>query len=539
MTEEWYKFETWFNLRIRTGEEISGYLLGAASRAISRGYSGDVNANVSWLFQKNLDEISKFFSPDLPHAHELIKNHTRLNAFKPFVSEGEIRDLYDWQLYGGLRPKILKSLRTKGGRRRLKFCKECVVEDKKNFGYSIWRRAHLLSGIAACSYHLTYLVTICDFCESTYKKNIPIWTPGLRCICGGDLKIIPAARGLNIEFAIDVATMANELLEGKGPVGLTREGISTETRKYLGGQSLVRSCADIRKVLIDKVGLDAMAMIGISDGVIDRFVRTESCAEPIRDPVQNLVLMHSIWGGWPEFSGTSHLGGKLAPVVRVERAVVRGDDSAEGKRRKEYAAWYESLPSEDKNGLVNQYRNWLKEIINKNPSVKRKNLLSYPGYWPAIRHLMSVDKAWFDKKLPVSRTNLGLLIVNGRRSYHMATAEHIKEFVDNIYSRHAFAQATRPMRRISIRYLTSALPSKFMGALTIRHPDVRKAVDACKDTEESWRARVTRNIALLVRQYNPEHRWASESWWNTRTQTTYEFNRWSALKWLKEKDASR
>jgi hypothetical protein len=536
---EWYEFQTTFNLRIRKGEDINGFLMGHATRKIGRGDVVDLRKDYSWLHSKRLGKISDYFFAEVPNAEELISHHTRFNVYSPFIDDEMAGSLYDWYLHGGDRPAITGCFKNRRVKGRLKFCEECVCDDLNSHGYSIWRRMHLMPGIDVCVIHSRRLVTLCEICEFKYSKYLVAWTPELRCICGGHLKPVVGMghANENITFEIAVANLAGDLASRNGPPDLSPEKISAEIRNHFGDMSLRSLRRGFRELILDTAGEAAAEIVGVTDEAVDKFIGVDSGAGLVRNPLKSLIVVQAFWGGWGCLTQPTNYDRATSTKQRVTRNAMWGEKSLEGRRRSEYASLFNASSHSERQLLRSKYRSWLMEIVDTKPSVRRKELLKYKGYWPAIRHLLSVDSDWFDEMLPRRST----LVRNhdGRPVTYAISSRHIEGIVRQIYAMQNLAVTTRPTFRIGIRYLTLPFGANFVSSVTFAHPDVQKALNACKDTYDSHRLRITRHIVELVGRLNPNHRWADESVWAAYSNHSFNSARTLALKWLREKDASR
>ncbi|MGF6571587.1 hypothetical protein ABH945_003708 [Paraburkholderia sp. GAS333] len=529
----WYESSFFFKLQIRDEEDIAGFFMNHASMRTSREHKDTRTGTkeLSLRFPQNLAEVVESFPNELPGVEHVIDKHTRFKIYRAFMDELQAKEMYDYHLHGiptaKLRSFGTQMLKLK---RDIKFCPDCAEDDCANYGYSIWRRGHLMPGVLTCVTHQRMLVTFCEYCESKFGWLMPASQPTLRCLCGGALKSVARVGDIDVAKSIDIATMAEDLLRDAAPKRLTSENLSSAIGRQLGTGSLQDLRRRLRDALCSTVGEKAVEMMGVRETTLDRFIGRQANLRPVRNPIQNLAVIRALFGGW---QGLKHAMDEIEPIEAKERSrrpFVRGEKSAEGLHRRKYVEHYRGLTTGEASALRDKHRRWLLNIIGQDPSVRRMDLAKFSGYWPAIRHLLGIDSEWFERTLPDRNA-----LKSGRKSQQMRVAKQVAQVVAHIFERRDLAIKTRPMSRIAKRYLVSAVRGAYRSRGVTSHPDVEKALKDCIDTHESWRARVTRDIVERVRLLRSDgHRWSDESWWNARRKEAFFNNSSKAKRWLSQ-----
>ncbi|MGO4001663.1 TnsD family Tn7-like transposition protein [Pseudomonas fluorescens] len=108
---------------------------------------------------------------------EIIKRHTLLPYYAPFVSQNQV-DQAQALMAGdgtGLMLKLGVNASRLGFASRMRFCPECVAQDQVRAGVAYWHRVHTLPGVLVCPYHCTLLNVVdhCWFSRNSRQLNLP------------------------------------------------------------------------------------------------------------------------------------------------------------------------------------------------------------------------------------------------------------------------------------------------------------------------------------------------------------------------------
>ena len=110
---------------------------------------------------RHLPSDIKTLRKNLPKSYpfteeEIIKNLTLYNYYLAFSTEERAKTVYNYMLQeegSKIFSKLGTSNNSINSNMNLKYCEECLREDKKIYGESYWHREHQLYGIVICSKH--------------------------------------------------------------------------------------------------------------------------------------------------------------------------------------------------------------------------------------------------------------------------------------------------------------------------------------------------------------------------------------------------
>ncbi|WP_224028202.1 hypothetical protein [Paraburkholderia caribensis] len=334
--------------------------------------------------------------------------------------------------------------------------------------------------------------------------------------------------------SIDIATMVDDLLHEKAPRLLTAKNLSAAIRSHLGqgsGEGLRRRLHD---ALCSTVGEKTVEQMNISAVTLDRFVGKRAHMRPISNPIQSLLVIRALFGGWEGLERAMDLTDPDEVLGRPRLLFKRGERNVQALRRKRYSEFYHSLPEPEALALRNKYRQWLRDILDQDATLARKDLPKFAGYYSAINHLMSIDGDWFETMLPnrIARKSGPRFLEDETKK--MQVAERVEQVIANIFARRDLAIETNPLSRITKSYLISAVGSIYENRGVKDDPDVEKALNDCIDTYESLRTRITLDIVKRVRVRDSRHRWADESWWFPHSRVAFASHATRARRWLRK-----
>nr|WP_085706604.1 TnsD family Tn7-like transposition protein [Pseudomonas sp. B35(2017)] len=108
---------------------------------------------------------------------EVIKRHTLLPYYSPFVSQDQVDQAH--ALMAGDGTGLMLKLGVNASRLefacRTRYCPECVAQDQVQVGVAYWHRVHMLPGVLVCPHHGT-LLNVVDhrwFSRNSRQLNLP------------------------------------------------------------------------------------------------------------------------------------------------------------------------------------------------------------------------------------------------------------------------------------------------------------------------------------------------------------------------------
>ena len=105
------------------------------------------------------------FIERLPIGHSytidtIINNHTLLPLYSPFIGQERIMAIREQMITGdgqSLHRKIGIAHPDVPRISQIRYCPNCLKEDKKSFGEAYWHRLHHIPGVEACHIHSTFI----------------------------------------------------------------------------------------------------------------------------------------------------------------------------------------------------------------------------------------------------------------------------------------------------------------------------------------------------------------------------------------------
>jgi hypothetical protein len=146
----------------------------------------------------------------------LIDDHTLLRFYSPFVHEDRVK-LVRLEMAGDKDNRIYSRLAINTGGvpmpQALRFCPQCVIVDRREFGETYWHRVHQLAGIEVCPSHSTLL----DSSRADWRGRNDSWTfrSAESSIDLKDPRLIDPANPQHL-LLLRIAEQARWLLEWRG-----------------------------------------------------------------------------------------------------------------------------------------------------------------------------------------------------------------------------------------------------------------------------------------------------------------------------------
>ncbi len=123
---------------------------------------GAPQPNQSMEFPSRLEHLVANLPPGHPTTVKvLVLHHTMFPYYAPFLPADRVDRIWD-SMKGELSRGWTSYARVSGAVNRskwLRFCKECVAQDRKTYGETYWHRTHQLPGYEICGIHGTALLS--------------------------------------------------------------------------------------------------------------------------------------------------------------------------------------------------------------------------------------------------------------------------------------------------------------------------------------------------------------------------------------------
>lgn len=346
-----------------------------------------------WIVPGNLEFLFKSLSPTFGSVDEMVCNHTCLPAFLPFVEPENIPRVLGHVLRGESHSGIPSMLGLAGkfvnSKPEMAFCPDCSREDEARLGFTFWRRAHCLPGLAYCAIHRRRLVAGCRQCTFSMRSARSPRLPETLCWCGQLHVEVPGPTEKNdVDVLVELCTLAQKMLEG-GLAGRTRDEIGSylywKAREagYRNGTRLktLLIAAGMRKRYSPKLLHHLSADLPTTPRIwVEKDLGSRSPSVVL---TRNLLLFHFFGGALPtekEFSA----------ATRCEEAMlIRRDKHREKDRRSQSGYDREDC------------RRKILEHIKAHPEAGREDLLRALGRTAA--NARTFDLEWYEANLPASR----------------------------------------------------------------------------------------------------------------------------------------
>lgn len=118
---------------------------------------GSTTTMVAVDFPNNLDKLLTNLQPETYYTFEAIVNkHTLLPFYAPFLPSEQLQSLLRDMHEGGREGMYMRAGLTNGSiplQQWLRFCLQCVNDDRATWGECYWHRIHQIPGVEICPYH--------------------------------------------------------------------------------------------------------------------------------------------------------------------------------------------------------------------------------------------------------------------------------------------------------------------------------------------------------------------------------------------------
>lgn len=508
---------------IRPEQDFTGYVVQESNdllegESVMNWHLGDVkDLRLSWFQPGGIAAIVAQFPKTLGDVKSVIYRHTCYPLFKAFMAPDKADALYQFHVNGSLASTWTYRYRHERPLpARLAICPDCFDEDVENFGYPIRRRLHLVGGILACHLHKRTLLASCGICDNNPRRNKSLWDVQKQCGCARPLKEIQKLTGQELDVAISVASMAQQILDGYDTRPITNRTIVRAI------QMKARELSEnpyqfLTKSMLRSLGTKGMSSMKLAEGSIKAF--TNAALRRTQSPVLNLTVIYAVFGSLDE----------LTQYIKTHESTLSNEINSLGK----------TLPVLDKDNverLTKKYRKWLEEQLLMHPDMPRYQLRRQPKGSLAVPHLRNHDKEYFDEKVP--RIYRGTLLKKTaqehREKLHII---RVATLVEHIEARYRQMLSTRPTERIFMWYLLGEAPNK--NVLGIKSdPAVRAALERYSDDRKTWLMRKAEIISARISRIGKKSPYAALSTFaNSKNPSVLQAKIYAAEKWLKQETA--
>lgn len=442
-----------------------------------------------WTLPKNLEQLSRCFSPVFSSATQILEEHTIIPALLPFMALEKAAHMMNTIMtgapgfgLGSLLQRTGKLARETGLRR---FCIKCVGADRLQLGFAYWHRVHSLEGLTYCAHHGVPLVEGCGRCRFSHRYASMALLPRTKCWCGQALCSLPQAKTKrDRSVAVKVAEYGLALVGG---------ALNGRTTAELGGYYVYQAH---RRGLIEGVGFstgaltsalgsiysnDLLEMISAEMGP-SSWERKVNCKKAPLGVGPNLLLFH-FFGGVP---GDKDFKDSLAFVSELAAKRARADLGWSEKHSEEQIAWR---------------RKFLLEKMEEHPEATRSYFFAL---FPSVAEFLSKhDKKWYERHAPSSGRGLKKKSPEEAALDRRALDERASGHVRNRYAELTASEGLHP-KLLTKQALLDGLPnSGRMSSRALKRdlPLTRRAIDECLESKaELWE-----RIAMQVLQHYGPH----------------------------------
>lgn len=136
---------------------------------------GSENVCSTILFPAHLKSLCQRFPANIYTPNELIRKHTALPYYTPFIPEERKQELISLMIEGdgkSIYMKLGKTASVIQSPKYLYYCPKCVADDISKNGEAYWHRTHQMEGVKVCPIHNEWLFeTSISFAERKNKHE--------------------------------------------------------------------------------------------------------------------------------------------------------------------------------------------------------------------------------------------------------------------------------------------------------------------------------------------------------------------------------
>jgi hypothetical protein len=489
--------------KILSGELISGYIARISPFAAQGGidmtlrYQNKPRHHLSWLFPSGLQQVAQLYGSSVPSAEALLEEHTVFPLLRPFLPEdvvGSLRSHFLANPVPGIAAACGFASMGLSSRWALAVCAQCVADDGGH-GFGHWRTAHFVPGLALCAFHFEPLLTYCNQCKSGFRHSREAWLPHSKCLCGQELQQVrPLATKMEYRVEAAIAKMARQILTGEvlSTVRNAELLLAISRRAKRLGHGGPGGVIRIINLIEQKVGRRTLDTYQLSTGAKTVFRQSLAGAFLLRNPIQNLLLIHALFDGMEDLADSLSSNAETLPDLHFHKNVAQV--IRRRQRPDRYRHWYLKT-EEELQELRCKFRSLLLSMKSETPNLKRYQLRRL-GAREAYAFFCRFDKEWLDETLPCSpsfpTSSASRRSLQARRDHLLAT--HIR-------IRHELLMRSSSPFRITHRRL---LEGHSLQTVAKKHfeqlPRTKLALAECTESLEEWRLRQVR--ALLNQAFD-------------------------------------
>lgn len=468
------------------------------------------NYRPAFVHPANVKAIAELFPTLVPDWKSVVMNHTRYRLNSAFLSAPNKRKLLtqyrSGTAHGATSHVVTNQLVLRG---RLGICLSCIASDFEVHGFAIWHRIHLMPSILYCPTHEEPLMNFCPRCDISHRRAPKTWHPGEKCLCGGPLRSIAAIRNRkSIEAAVAIAQMAEDVLEGRidtsaladntGPV------LRAQVRRIAQMLDSRNYCQVARERLELRLGTELTSALGFTALTFKRATGHTTTAGPLRNPIQNIASIWSLFGGWSDF--LSEVIARKANPERYDASTRKPPKRVRVLPDNKFERWRRHFKKMDVIELKH-FRETCRSTIlaakTLNPGFMRSEIRNVPDGQKLTFFATHYDQRWLDRNLPSQARKQSLpKVIDRKHRQDMKRRELVRQ-------RYADTIRDNPERRITRAFLLSETGNESAYKRGTGTPELESALDQCVDTYDSWIERRIQFVTLLARQVDEESKWAA------------------------------
>jgi len=459
----------------------------------------------AFVHPSSIEAIAGLF-PNLPNWKTLVMNHTRYRLNSAFLSPPDKKRLL--RQYRSGTEHGAKNL-IKMPRGRLGICLSCIALDFEVNKFAIWHRIHLMPSIFYCPKHAEPLMSFCRHCDISHRRAPNTWFPRERCSKGGPLWPTGTIQNRDsVEAAVAIARMADDVLKGRINTLSLAENTGPVLRAKIRciAQKLDRRdyCQLAREHLESRLGTELSSSLGFKALTFERATGHTATEKPVRNPIQNIASIWSLFGGWPDF--LSEVKSRKVDPERYDASTRIPPKRIRARPDNKYERWHSQFKQFDAIELK-RYREDCRSTILAaralNPQFIRSEICNFPNGQKLAFFVTYYDQRWLDHNFPSQQRRTA--------SPKMITRKHSQDIEKRrlVSQRYEDTIRINPERFITRAFLLSETGNESAYKRGTGTSELESTLDRCADTSDTWRKRQIEFVMSLAREVDAESKWAT------------------------------
>ncbi|MCL6597493.1 MAG: TnsD family transposase [Alicyclobacillus macrosporangiidus] len=177
----------------------------------------------------------------------LIEKHTLYPLFRPFLPKNRAKSIESSMMYssvGDIHTRIGVMASSVSSPTYLRYCTQCLEEDKRRFGEPYWHRSHQVAGVFVCPHHHIWLTDSTVVTRSRRNKHELI--PLSAAVSTGCTQTIKSESQASFDHYVAIAEAVYWLLNNKVP-SLELSAIKEGYVGYLKAKNLATPRGSVRQ----------------------------------------------------------------------------------------------------------------------------------------------------------------------------------------------------------------------------------------------------------------------------------------------------